>query len=439
MLKKLVQQARSSRLFKQSFYGLLFNGLGIAFSIGTIALLLQYMGKTNYGIWITIFAICNWINFLDGGLGNGLRNELTRMLVAKDRLGARQVISTAYISIGVFLSLFFLVLLLVHQFFDWNAVLDSEMTNFNLLALFVFGFFLLQMIFKLLSKIYFAFGMSANSFTIPMLSNGLIFLSVLSLNLLDAPVNLWYVACVYAFAPLFVLSLLSLHFFFVKKPEYRPAFKYYDKRFLNVVLKNGFYFFLIQMSSGVLQAITPFFITLWFMPEITADYQIAVRYYGVMIIALNIILQTLWSPMTKLYLENDYAKLRSLFKKKLGFAGLLLVGLSFLYLVSTYVYSLWLGADFEMASTVNLAAYFFVISVIVSKVFVNFLNATNNIRIQSTISATIIILYIPIAYILVRVLELGVVSLIMTPAIFYLLQMIVAMFEVRKVFTKAKG
>lgn len=397
------------------------------------------MGKTNYGIWITIFAICNWINFLDGGLGNGLRNELTKMLVNNDRLGARQVISTAYISIGVFLSLFFGVIVIAHQFFNWNEILDSDLTNFNLLAIFVFGFFLLQMIFKLLSKIYFSFGMSANSFTIPMLSNGLIFSLVLGLNLFEVPIDLWYIAYIYAFAPLVVLISLSLIFFIFKKPEYKPAFRFYHKRFLKVVLKNGFFFFLIQMSSGVLQAITPFFITLWFAAEITADYQIAVRYYGVTIIVLNIILQTLWSPMTKLYLEKDYVNLRSLFKKKLRFAGLLLFGVSLLYLMSNFIYRLWLGAEFEMDSVVNLAAYFFVISVIVSKVFVNFLNATNNIKTQSILSATIIILYIPIAYILVRVLDLGVVSLIMTPAIFYLLQMGFALVEVRKVFTKTTG
>lgn len=426
-------------LLRQSFYGLIYNGLGIAFSIGTITLLLQYMGKTNYGIWITLFAICNWINFLDGGLGNGLRNELTKMLVSKNTLGAKQVISTAYISIGVFLALFFSIIIIVHQFFNWNSVLDSQMTDFNLLAVFVFGFFLLQMVFKLLSKIYFSFGKSASSFIIPMLSNGLIFSLVLGLNLIDAPINLWYIACIYSFAPLIILVILTVHFFFFKKPEYAPAIRYYDNRFLKVVLKNGFYFFLIQMSSGILQAITPFFITLWFAAELTADYQIAVRYYGVTIIVLNIILQTLWSPMTKLYLEKDYIKLRSLFKKKLGFAGLLFLFVSFLYLVSNYIYRLWLGVDFEMESTVNLAAYFFVIAVIVSKVFVNFLNATNNIKTQSIISATIIILYVPIAYILVQVLEFGVVSLIMTPAILYLLQMSFALFEVRRVFTKTTG
>lgn len=437
MLKKLLQKVKASPLFRQSVYGLLFNGLGIAFSIANIALLLQYMGKTNYGIWITIFAICNWINFLDGGLGNGLRNELTKMLVAKDALGARKVISTAYISIGTFLSLFFVLIFVIHQFFEWSNVLGSDQTNFNLLALFVFGFFLLQMVFKLLSKIYFSFGKSSNSFMIPMLSNGLIFLCLLMLNRLNAPIDLWYVASIYAFAPLLILILLSIHFFVVKNPNYAPALRFYDKRFLSVVLKNGFYFFLIQMSSGVLQAITPFFITLWFMPEITADYQIAVRYYGVVIIALNIILQTLWSPMTKLYLQNDFVKLRDIFKKKLRFAAFLILGVSGLYFISHFIYSLWLGGDFVMDQTVNLAAYVFVLSVIVSKVFVNFLNATNNIRIQSAISASIILLYIPMAYIMVQVLELGVVSLIMTPAIFYLLQMCFAMVEVRKIFIKS--
>lgn len=391
------------------------------------------MGKSDYGIWLTIFSICNWISYLDGGFGNGLRNELTFHLVKDQRKNAQQVISTAYISIFIFLLGLYLILVLLHGLFDWNVVVNSSEINFNILALFVFGFFMLQMVLKIIGKIYFSFNRSYMSFLIPMLSNATILGLVMLCYYVDIAGKFWNVAYVYAFSPLLILILISLHFFKIVKPDYAPTLSGFDKKYVGIILKNGALFFLIQMSSGLLQAITPIFITQWFSPDLTAEYQVAVKYYSFTVIFLNIILQTMWTSISQFYINKDGQKLKLLFKRKLMIAAVLIVLLVLMYLVSTFVYKIWISRDFEISPEINLAAFLFIFAIIVSSIFTNFLNATNNIRIQGFLSVLIVLCYFPVAYLLVKVLDLGVTSLIFAPALFFGVQMVVALIELRKV------
>ena len=46
----------------------------------TLNCLTQY----EYGIWLTINGILLWMDSFDVGLGNGLRNQLTKAIAAKD-------------------------------------------------------------------------------------------------------------------------------------------------------------------------------------------------------------------------------------------------------------------------------------------------------------------------------------------------------------------
>ena len=45
---------------------------------------LNYLGKTEYGIWLTLASILSWLINLDFGLGNGLRNKLAEALALND-------------------------------------------------------------------------------------------------------------------------------------------------------------------------------------------------------------------------------------------------------------------------------------------------------------------------------------------------------------------
>ncbi|RLD82395.1 MAG: polysaccharide biosynthesis protein, partial [Bacteroidetes bacterium] len=74
-----------------------------------VPLLISVFGKTDYGIWVTVFSIVNWIFTFDLGLGLGLRNKLTDSLTIKDYNRSNSLISTTYFTIIIVAIILFLI------------------------------------------------------------------------------------------------------------------------------------------------------------------------------------------------------------------------------------------------------------------------------------------------------------------------------------------
>lgn len=444
VLKKInkmnfLEEKNKFKLIKHSLLGLVFNSTAILFSIFIIPILIQYLGKDDYGIWITVFSVCNWLIFLDGGLGNSLRNELTISLQEKDIKKSKALITTAYFSIFGFLAFLFLIILFAHLFINWNTIVADDSLNYNLLSLCVFGFFLIQMVFKIISKIFFSFGKSYMSFFVPAIVNFFYFLSFYLLNEFDNGSNkIWNVAYIYSFVPILILLLISLFFFFFKEPSFKPSFKSFEKKYMKIILIDGLRFFFIQMNAGLFLALTPFFITFWFASELTAEYHVSVRYYSLLLVLLNIILQNFWAEITKSFAKNDFKKSVFYFKISLLVSFFFVLILGIMLLISNSVYMIWLGEDFNVSSNINISSAIFVGVTIITKSLTNFLNASGNIKIQSPISLISLTLYFPLIYLSVKILNLGVNSLILLPVLLFMVQILFAIFEIKKIFSKIK-
>jgi len=195
----------------------------------------------------------------------------------------------------------------------------------------------------------------------------------------------------------------------------------------------GLKFFLIQMNSGLLLALTPFFITLWFSASLAAEYHISIKYYSLMLVLYNIILQTMWGKFTKSHSLRMKKELIYYFFKVIKISIVFVFALIIMYLISTNIFKLWLGEGFIIAPNINFASVAFVVIIIISKTFTNVLNATNNIELQTRVSLVIMIFYFPSVYIAVKLLKLGIFSLILTPGSLFLVQGLFAIYEVRKI------
>ena len=90
-----------SRLGKSMILSTLCKPIGMLLSFLYTPLLLNCLGEESYGIWSTILSIINWINYFDVGIGNGLRNQLTKDVERKDNESARSSVSTAYILLSL--------------------------------------------------------------------------------------------------------------------------------------------------------------------------------------------------------------------------------------------------------------------------------------------------------------------------------------------------
>lgn len=103
--KILIKQVSSSFIFK-----ILAMGMGYI----SIPLFLKFLGKQDYGLWMTIFSIINWIYTFDLGIGNGLRTKLSESIAKKDYSSSKEYITTGYVVLStIAISILFLGTILI--------------------------------------------------------------------------------------------------------------------------------------------------------------------------------------------------------------------------------------------------------------------------------------------------------------------------------------
>lgn len=98
-------------------------GAALLVSLATIPAFMHYFSDDAVlGVWYTVVSIIGWILIFDLGIGNGLRNHLVVALTANDKHKCKQLVSSAYFSVGVSCVVVSLIMLVFVPLIDWNVV-----------------------------------------------------------------------------------------------------------------------------------------------------------------------------------------------------------------------------------------------------------------------------------------------------------------------------
>ena len=110
-------------------------GLGIFVSFAMTPAFIRYFNNNEVlGLWFTILSVLIWIMNFDLGIGNGIRNFLVKALTDNDRIEARRVISSGFISVGVLSAVFligglvFLYIINLNRFFNISPLTITNET-----------------------------------------------------------------------------------------------------------------------------------------------------------------------------------------------------------------------------------------------------------------------------------------------------------------------
>ena len=71
---------RSVMLRRNILLSVVLKIIGLATSLLIVPVTLHYLQKEEYGIWMAISSVLYWFSFFDIGLGNGMRNYLTKSI-----------------------------------------------------------------------------------------------------------------------------------------------------------------------------------------------------------------------------------------------------------------------------------------------------------------------------------------------------------------------
>ncbi|HEX9250885.1 MAG TPA: MATE family efflux transporter [Ignavibacteriaceae bacterium] len=371
---------------------------------------LNYLGKTEYGIWLTLASILSWLINLDFGLGNGLRNKLAEALALNDIKLARIYVSTAYAVFSVGILAAFIIYFTVHGFLNWADLLQAptEYTALlNTLVLYVIILFLVQFLLKLITSVINADQRPALNGGLSLITNSLTLLVVYLLSLYVKS-SLTIFALVSSGIPVVVFLIASLFLFSGHFRNISPSFNYINLKYSSSLVKLGMQFFVIQISSLIVFTTGNIIITQLYGPQSVVTYNVAFKYFYMVPLVFNVALAPFWSAFTEAYVKQEFDWIKNSIRKLVYIWGILSVIAIVMVIASDFVYKIWVGPQVQVPFTLSVASGVFVIIANWNNIFGYFINGVGKVRLQLFYSIIIAFLNIPLSIFLAKNIGLGV-------------------------------
>ena len=394
--KLTISTNRNRMLTTNILYSAILKIISLSTSLLIVPITIGYLNNEVYGIWMTITSILFWIGTFDIGLGNGMRNYLTEAISQKDYILGKKYISTTLsllTIIAVVIGLIVLIPLLTmdfNKFFNTNAISNFDLRNALIVAItFTLGNFVLKnigFIFVAMQKY------AINDFL--NVSGNLISLGIIYLLTKFTTGHLIYVVFAYT-ATNCIMFLLAAIPLFKKHPELSPSTKFFDKNIGNKIVGKGLGFFVIQITSClIIFGAANIFITQFCGPSAVTTYNIAYKFFNLLVIAYTIILSPMWNAYTDAYVKDDMVWIDKTFNRALKLWGLSVIGGVIMLAGCQIFYHLWIGDKVEVPFSVSLCTIVYVCFFNLNNCVTYLINGLNKIRIQIITSLVFTALYI---------------------------------------------
>lgn len=394
-----VGHARTIKAKKNIVALFLLRGVSVAVNFVLVPLTLSYLNPSRYGIWLTLTSVVGSINLLDIGLGNGLRNKFAEAIAKGQTELARIYVSTTYIFVGIVVLGALLVFWILNPFLPWSTILnvstvmDSELST---LAVIVFTFFSMKLVFGLIATILIADQQPAKSSFLEIISNVLSLVGVLVLTKTSSG-SLILLGLLISFSTAIVPFIANFWFFKRKYRQYSPSISFVRVEHGKELIQLGVQFFILQIAGILIYSSSNIVIAQLFGPTEVTFYNIAYKYYGAAMMGFSILLTPLWSAYTEAFVRGDIGWV-SMTVKKLKIAWLILCLVVFLMtFASNYVYRWWVGESVQIPMMLSAFVGIWILIYTWCSIYMNFINGTGKIRLSLWISVIVAVLDIPLA------------------------------------------
>ena len=433
---------RSNVIFKNIGLSLVGKMLSLLASLLVVPLTIDYINPTRYGIWLALSSIIAWIGIVDLGLGHGFRNKLASALANKDILLSKQLVSTTYIFLSAIIVLVYLLLLVINYYIDWSSLLNIErayQNELHIVFLIVAAFFCLKLVVGVFYIVLYADQKAGVVSIIQGVSNALSLLAIFFLTKYTEG-SLVNLALFYSGVPaISVLFISILSFIMIKKyKEISPSFSYLKTSLIKGIFSLGLKFFLINICMIIIFQISNLVISREIGQEEVTEYNISYKYFNILYIIANVIVNPFWSAFTQAYVQKDFEWMkRMVLKLEKVWILSIAIGLIML-LVSPLVYKIWLNNKISINFTLNIVMAIFYSIHIIASIYMYLINGLGTVKIQLIIYVIGSFLSWPFMVYSCRL--IGLPGIVLFPAIVYLAQAILTKIQLTKILNhKASG
>ena len=391
---------RSSLLQKNILASFLIKGWSALIVLLLVPATLHCLGDYKNGIWLTISSLLLWIDNMDIGLGNGLRNKIAEYIAHGEHERTRSLISSTFAMLTcIIIPVLFILLLLIaisDPYTVFNAT-PSKVGHLDQVLMVTVTLVCTSFIFKLIGNFYMGMQLPAVSNLLIALGQTLALIGTY-IVLYSGSHSMMLIALVNTGAPLLVYLLAYPYTFFYKYPRLRPSFKLINFKEARAVINMGVQFFIMQISGVILFMTSNLLISNLFTPALVTPYQITYRYFSLMLVTFTVICMPFWNATTDAYERGDMQWIRNATRKlRLMIIGII-VCMTVMVILSPWVYSIWIGdsVTIDIRMSIVMATYIFIL--IYSMRYSYFINGIGKLRLQLIFTTAAAVIFIPLAY-----------------------------------------
>lgn len=389
---------------------LLIKGINIIISFMIVPVTINYVSGETYGLWLTLSSIVAWIAFFDIGITNGLKNKLAECIAIENFEKARSYISTTYALLSIIFIPILIVCLVINNNLNWNTILNQDSSeNLNVIVSIILIYFCSNLILSTINTILIA-DLKTSYASFVSLLHQLITAVVIVILVFGSTTGSLLNLCLAVCIPPPLISLCYNIFLFKKKYRHiSPSYKYIDFHLSKDLLVLGYKFFIIQIAFIVLFQTSNFIMLRYYGGDAVAQYNIAYKYFFTISMIFSIIIQPLWTAVSRAKTNNDIEWIRTIILKytKLGFIFSLFGFI--LLLISPWIYDIWVGNSINKIPLVlSVVIYIYVCVNIFSTLYSTILNGASMLKLQYNFCFISPCLFFFFCYIFIFVLELDV-------------------------------
>ncbi len=411
----LLQKLKNNHLIMSGIYKGI-SGLSLFVSI---PLLIHYFGSSNYGVWVLIFTLFQWVLLMDFGIQSSLKTKIPVLLHNNKIDLLKSYIKTTYkISFYISVSIFLIFLIFIY-FVDIKSSMNISFhsTNFvnSLFSINIF-FFCVNFVANIHKSLYVSFlkgkyaeeSLAVNQF-------GFLVLIIVTLFVfpnISVESKLILISILNGGFCLLVNIFYTIRFFKLEKLNLKTQ-EQTSKDFIKEILKLGSKFMIIQLGMMFIFTSDNYIISNNFSPKDVVPYDTVNKIFQLPIMILFATLSPLWSMFATNYITNDYKKLLNTFKKfNIYFLGILIfiIGIT---IFCPFIISVWIKEKLEIPT--HLVLYIGIATSL--RIFVTFytffLNGIGKLNKYLIILLISVVLKIPLTYYLIH-LDFGINSVVLS-------------------------
>ena len=391
---------RSSLLRKNILGSFLIKGWSAIVVLLMVPITLKCLGDYKNGVWLTISSMLLWIENMDIGLGNGLRNQLASRLAHDDIDGARSLVSSAFAMLAAIMvpaMVLLSLLILVCDTYGALNVSHQEVQGLDRVLVITVVLVCSTFILKLIGNFYMGLQLPAVSNLLVTAGQTLALIGTYIVYRSGSH-SLLYVAIAGTASPLIIYLLAYPWTFHHKYPHLRPSLRLASMAQAKEVMSLGVKFFIMQMSSIVLFMSSNILISRFFTPAMVTPYQITYRYFSIMLVVFTVICMPYWNATTDAYERGDMQWIRSATRRLNIMTLAIFAAMVMMVVVADFVYARWIGPNthIDIRMSIAMAAYIFIL--IYSMRYSYFINGIGKLWLQLLFTTSAAIVFIPLAY-----------------------------------------